>query len=1116
MKPTKYAAFLSAFLLAAAVPCVTNSAAVRPTIAFAEEETKIVDSNTLCETIAWELDSAGTLTITGSGDMSEITNTFKSHKNDIKKVIIRNTDAENTITAIASSLFSGYTAIKEVTLPDTIKTIGDSAFSGCTSLSVCNFPSSLKTIGKETFKKTGLSELTLPGCELGFQSFSYMAALKSLTIKEGTETIPQECFRECTALENVYLPDSVKTISGGRWDSEGAFHNCTSLKKVSIGKDIESIHYYAFRTLGEELEVEFRKGVTAVPESAFDGRTELTKVILPESLKSVGDYSFRNCSNLSECDFPSTLETIGSEAFKNTGLTELKLPGCELGTQAFAYSAALKSVTIGEGTETLPKQCFRNCDSLESVYLPDSVKTISGGRWDDEGSFHNCPSLKKVSIGKDIESIHNFAFRTLGEELEVEFRKGVTAVPESAFDGRTELTKVILPESLKSVGDYSFRNCSNLSECDFPSTLETIGSEAFKNTGLTELKLPGCELGTQAFAYSAALKSVTIGEGTETLPKQCFRNCDSLESVYLPDSVKTISGGRWDDEGSFHNCPSLKKVSIGKDIESIHNFAFRTLGEELEVEFRDGVTAVPENAFDGRNELTKVILPDSLKSVGDYSFRNCSNLSECNFPSALETIGSESFRNTGLTELTLPGCEFGTQAFAYSAALKSVTISEGTDTIPKQCFRNCDSLESAYLPDSVKTISGGRWDDDGSFHNCPSLKKVSIGKNIESIHYYAFRTLGKELEVIFREGVTVVPESAFDGRTELTKVVLPESLKSIGTNAFKGCSSLGLICIQAPDCDIPFSENVIPSDAVIRGYENSTAQEYAREFGRVFETFSEDDPVIAYGNQITGISLTLDGKIGINFFGTLNSKAAKVVLSGPNGNVVYSGDELTAAKQNNGVYCFTYRVYATQAADKIELRVYDANNRQLDIYKSNFEKYSNKLVEYTVNDYIANVPQYNNDENLKAMVTALDNYCKAAENYFLKTKHALNIPEASVVKTNDFQKKFEISLVLNSGTALRIYSDAENAVRVNGEKEIPLTSKTVKNNDKYFEIPEIAAFNLLDNITVKLDGTTYKVCPTDYCALILAKSDDKKLRDVCNALYYYGVAAKAYGTGIQN
>ncbi|MBP5377915.1 MAG: leucine-rich repeat domain-containing protein, partial [Ruminococcus sp.] len=355
MKFTKYAVYLTAFLLmASASPLVQKSAVIRPITAAAEEASDVIAKGTLNESISWQLDSDYTLTITGSGDMSGITNGFSSYAKKIKNVIIRNTDSTHTITAVGSNLFSGCTALEEITLPDTITEIGSNAFRGCSKLSVCNFPSGLKKIRTRAFEGTALTELDLPGCELDERSFFYCTSLKTLTIGDGTEVIPEECFRECTSLESVYFSDSVKEIKSGGYDSNGSFYKCSSLKKVSIGKNIEKIHNYAFRTLGEGLEVTFREGVTAIPSKAFEERTELTKVVLPESLTTVNNNAFRGCSNLSVCNFPSGITKIGSRAFERTAFTELDLPGCELDERSFFYCTSLKTLTIGDGTEVIP------------------------------------------------------------------------------------------------------------------------------------------------------------------------------------------------------------------------------------------------------------------------------------------------------------------------------------------------------------------------------------------------------------------------------------------------------------------------------------------------------------------------------------------------------------------------------------------------------------------------------------------------------------------------------------------------------------------------------------------------------------------------------------------
>ena len=866
----RHAAVLTAAMLlcslAQSMPCTAipiaeekaPAAAVQQSAAAAEEE-PADDSDPVAEgiigdSITWQLYANGLLQVTGSGDVALSSCPFGQRAADIKTAVIENTDNKHCITAIGNRMFDGCTNMTAITLPDTVTNIGAFAFRGCESLTEIALPEDLQEIGEQAFRGSGLTSLLLPGCTLVSGAFFDCNSLKTIVMQEGTTVIPPECFRHCDILESVSCPDSLKEIQCGYYGETGAFADCPALKTVSIGKNIESISRNAFRTTGEGLSVEFRDGVTAIPAEAFQGRTELGSVTLPATLLTVGKNAFYGCSNLTGVEFPKSLKEIGEQAFRGTGLTEAILPGCALGYAAFYDCNELKTLAIGEGTESIPSECFRHCDVLESAALPDSLKEIQCGYYGETGAFADCPALKTVSIGKNIESISRYAFRTTGEGLSVEFREGVTAIPAEAFQGRTELSSVTLPATLLTVGKNAFYGCSNLTGVVFPESLKEIGEQAFRGTGLTEAVLPGCALGYAAFYDCNELKTLAIGEGTESIPSECFRHCDVLESAYLPDSLKEILCGYYGETGAFADCPALKNVSIGKGIESISRYAFRTTGTGLSVEFREGVTAIPTEAFYGRTELTSISLPKTLETVGKNAFCECRNLSGVVFPESLKEIGEQAFRGTGLTEAILPGCALGYAAFYDCNELKTLVIGEGTESIPSECFRHCDALKEVILPDSVKEILRGYYSETGAFADCPALSKVSIGKGIETINDAAFRTGGTELEVTFREGVTAIPKNAFSG-APLTKVDLPESLDTLDESALSGCKDLLAVCFNGKMCIITDTENCLPASAIIFGYTESTAAAYAEKWGRVFIPLDAPDPDAPFSCDLNG-----DGK----------------------------------------------------------------------------------------------------------------------------------------------------------------------------------------------------------------------------------------------------------------
>jgi len=121
-------------------------------------------------------------------------------------------------------------------------------------------------------------------------------------------------------------------------------------------------------------------------------------------------------------------------------------------------------------------------------------------------------------------------------------------------------------------------------------------------------------------------------------------------------------------------------------------------------------------------------------------------------------------------------------------------------------LQNIKSLEEVDIPDGVETIGGG------AFLGCASLQKVNlpqrqiqiaedafentpIGKARDGGAWYLgnhFMKADKELRGVFQieEGMLSVADCAFKDCINIEKIVLPDSVRSIGRNAFAGCAGL--------------------------------------------------------------------------------------------------------------------------------------------------------------------------------------------------------------------------------------------------------------------------------------------------------------------------------------
>ena len=121
-------------------------------------------------------------------------------------------------------------AITKVTLPDTIESIGEFAFFDCRSLTEINIPERLVEISKGMLDITNLKSIVIGGSvgKIGGVAFWGCRELKHVKLCEGVEEIDTGAFYNCTNLETIELPRSLKKASPNTM-SEGSFWNCYKL-----------------------------------------------------------------------------------------------------------------------------------------------------------------------------------------------------------------------------------------------------------------------------------------------------------------------------------------------------------------------------------------------------------------------------------------------------------------------------------------------------------------------------------------------------------------------------------------------------------------------------------------------------------------------------------------------------------------------------------------------------------------------------------------------------------------------------------------------------------------------------------------------------------------------
>lgn len=197
------------------------------------------------------------------------------------------------------------------------------------------------------------------------------------------------------------------------------------------------------------------------------------------------------------------------------------------------------------------------------------------------------------------------------------------------------------------------------------------------------------------------------------------------------------------------------------------------------------VTQIGDEAFRSR-DCTKVILPQGLKTIGICAFRY-SDVEEIEIPSSVEVIKRGAFSHT---------------------PLKSVSLPDGLKSIGSIPFAECENLSEIMSSDSndaCKTVDGVLYTKDGKeLIQYPGGREgnYTVADGTEVIGYGAFA--GSEVtDVVFPQSLKTIGNMAFFECDKLASFNLPDSLESVGTRAF---GDFGYFSFY--DEELPFIESV--------------------------------------------------------------------------------------------------------------------------------------------------------------------------------------------------------------------------------------------------------------------------------------------------------------------
>ena len=128
-------------------------------------------------------------------------------------------------------------------------------------------------------------------------------------------------------------------------------------------------------------------------------------------------------------------------------------------------------------------------------------------------------------------------------------------------------------------------------------------------------------------------------------------------------------------------------------------------------------------------------------------------------------------------------------------------IGESVTTIGDHAFYGCIGLTSLTIPDSVTTIG------EGAFYGCTQV--IEIENGVSYVDKWAIDFDDSVAEVILRNDAVGIADYAFGWCYNLTSVVIPDLVTTIGGHAFSGCDNLQQINWDAVAVnDFDYHDNV--------------------------------------------------------------------------------------------------------------------------------------------------------------------------------------------------------------------------------------------------------------------------------------------------------------------
>ncbi|MCL2847122.1 MAG: leucine-rich repeat domain-containing protein, partial [Firmicutes bacterium] len=549
--------------------------------------------------------------------------------------------------------------------------------------------------------------------------------------------------------------------------------------------------------LGKGGHIIFPELVMAIPDSFFVGAAHLQEITINYDLLAINRRAFYGVRSLIKVNFANSrcegnfmprITTIGSEAFRNTSLTQFTVPASVrdvmnegifvsgIGYGAFAYShfanSSLQSFTFEESNYPLTLQA--------NPVFSDAHTMFQNARF----TCFEVPA-RVVSIGAGVfrrtRNLTNFTFETGGTlPLTIGTATG-TNFNGSIFTGgssidASQIQSIEIPARTERIGNGAFSNMQSLNSVTFEQVqalnniMLEIGAHAFSaaqtnqnNMSLTNIEIPArvIYIGQQAFYRNRGIAQVTFQEGNRplTIGVSAFRHMNAL-TIVVPSRTEYIMYSAFDNNSNLNLSFALGTINCPEGIPIL-----LSLGNHI---------------FRQSTPFTTITLPARLSFVSNYTFVSAANLMEI----IIEDGGMHFSSREGVL-LNAEGYEL---VFLPRGRTGEWALPSGITTIATNALRDNQQLTHLTIPYGVVYIGANAFRNNRFSELIFAAPVGSTAEARLTIGADAFRDNLSLSSITFEEGsnVVVIGAGAFQSSVVLTSLILPNTLENIGVDAFAG------------------------------------------------------------------------------------------------------------------------------------------------------------------------------------------------------------------------------------------------------------------------------------------------------------------------------------------